>query len=633
MFLSVLLFACGGPAEPGKVPELPQTASLSPTARPKVVEELRLDLQSKRHPADGQGKAWITTPIEPIPAGDYARLELIYEAGELGVAQGGMVYLQSSPFWGWSQAQGLREDYPGYTTVSTQALGVELEPDTFADGLFAVKIKGRKLVSGEQLHFVYGAGPSGAQVDRYAERRSRIWVAVDGDGDGVRSIIANSPAIDVAAGPAATALAVLPSTAKPKTQVRLNLSLLDANANLAVPTEVVLSLEAIGKNVEVPQEVVFTIADGSTKEIALNVPAEGFFQVSVHGPDGPIALSNALLVSPDAPRVLWADLHGHSQLSDGTATPREYYAYARNVAGLDVAALTDHDHWGMEPLSKNPALWSEIREAAIGFHQPERFVTLLGYEWTNWLHGHRHVLYFTDEGEVFSSVDPRYETPPQLWEALRGQSALTIAHHSAGGPVATNWDYPPDPEFEPVTEVASVHGSSEAADSPRPIYQPVEGNWVRDQLDRGYRLGLIGSGDTHDGHPGMGHLVSGTGGVAAILSEELTREAVLEALRARRVYATNGPRILVRTSLAGRRMGSSMDAPGEAALIAAIMGTGPISHVDLIRNGSLAERVDCQQQLTCFVERQLSGLDKGYLYLRVVQVDGGAAWSSPFFFD
>ena len=70
---------------------------------------------------------------------------------------------------------------------------------------------------------------------------------------------------------------MLPSTAKPKTQVRLNLSLLDANGNLAVPTEMVLSLEAIGQNVEVPQEVVFTIADGSTKEVALNVTTEGFF--------------------------------------------------------------------------------------------------------------------------------------------------------------------------------------------------------------------------------------------------------------------------------------------------------------------------------------------------------------------
>ncbi|HVH16662.1 MAG TPA: DUF3604 domain-containing protein, partial [Myxococcota bacterium] len=33
------------------------------------------------------------------------------------------------------------------------------------------------------------------------------------------------------------------------------------------------------------------------------------------------------------------------------------------------------------------------------------------------------------------------------------------------------------------------------------------------------------------------------GGLAAILADDLTREGVLAALRARRVYATNGPRM------------------------------------------------------------------------------------------
>ena len=50
--------------------------------------------------------------------------------------------------------------------------------------------------------------------------------------------------------------------------------------------------------------------------------------------------------SAEGPRVLWADLHGHSAFSDGTGPPEDYFLYARDVAALDVAALTDHDHWG-----------------------------------------------------------------------------------------------------------------------------------------------------------------------------------------------------------------------------------------------------------------------------------------------
>ena len=81
----------------------------------------------------------------------------------------------------------------------------------------------------------------------------------------------------------------------------------------------------------------------------------------------------------------------------------------------------------------------------------------------------------------------------------------------------------------------------------------IPGNTVRDALERGYRLGFVGSGDSHDGHPGLVHLASGgSGGLAGILAKARTREAVLEALRARRVYATNGPRIVL-TASARRR--------------------------------------------------------------------------------
>jgi hypothetical protein len=80
------------------------------------------------------------------------------------------------------------------------------------------------------------------------------------------------------------------------------------------------------------------------------------------------------------------------------------------------------------------------------------------------------VLFFEDQAELFDSTDPDYDTPDKLWAALRGREVLTVAHHSAGGPIATNWNYLPDPELEPVTEIVSVHGSSEALDSPAVIY-------------------------------------------------------------------------------------------------------------------------------------------------------------------
>ena len=183
-----------------------------------------------------------------------------------------------------------------------------------------------------------------------------------------------------------------------------------------------------------------------------------------------------------------------------------------------------------------------------------------------------------------------------------------------------------------------MHGSSEAPDSPTPIYDPVAGNFVRDALGRGYRFGFVGSGDGHDGHPGLAQLASPIGGLAAILSEERTREGVLAALRARRVYATNGPRILLRTALGSHPMGSSLPVgPGGSTsetLFVSVVSPQPLERVDLIRSGRVIDTIELSGERDVTLERRVAELRPGeYVYVRAVQRDGGAAWSSPIYID
>jgi hypothetical protein len=650
--LPALLAACGrGPGTPSR----------SPSARPELVETLRADLAAVRHPSDGGGRAWIEDGPPEVTAGGTGRWTFLYEAGPLGIAAGGMLFLQPSPFWGWSTPQTLDPGEPGYTEVSTPAAGVTLEAGTLDRTLFGVRIGGRALRQGERIRLVYGAGPAGATVDRFAERRSRFWLGVDGDGDGVRGLLADSPAVDVAAGPPARLAVTLPSTARPGERVGLAVAVLDGEGNAGVSFEGEIALEAVVAGPErppaappgthlrptpvlaLPPVLTFRPADRGVASLAVEAVAAGTVRVHAEGHGGLAGESNPLVVSTEGPRILWGDLHGHSNLSDGTGTPEDYFRYARDVAALDVAALTDHDHWGMLPLSRHPELWEEIRRETARFHAPGRFVTLLGYEWTSWLYGHRHVLYFADGGRVLSSVDPAFEHPRQLWDALAGEPALTFAHHSAGGPVATDWEIPPDPHLEPVTEVASVHGASEAADSPGLIYDAVAGNFVRDALSRGYRLGFIGSGDSHDGHPGLAGLSSPSGGLAAILSEELSRDGVLAALRARRTYATNGPRIVLSATLGGREMGATIPArdlaraaPGGRGdeLAFSVVATARLERVDLVRSGRVVETFPGEGLAALSLTRRLAGLRRGeYVYVRAVQSDGGVAWSSPFFVE
>ena len=371
------------------------------------------------------------------------------------------------------------------------------------------------------------------------------------------------------------------------------------------------------------------------------------------------AESNPLLVSPAGRRILWADLQNHSGLSDGSATPDDLLRYAREIAALDAAAVTDHDHWGMRFMDAESEVWRATLEAVNRRHDAGRFVALAGYEWTNWGQGHRHVVFFESTAEavaasLLSSIDESFDEAPELWAGLEGVRALTFSHHSAGAPIATDWSLEPPAGLEPVTEIVSVHGSSESVDSPGVVVRgALEGNYVRDALDYGYRLGFVGSSDGHDGHPGLAHLASPSGGVAAILSDEVTREGIYEALLARRTYATNGPRIVVRASYAGWAIGADIPAAGAAAgdvgpiagvpegtLVVRAVAPGQIARIEVISRQSAAgtgatvgEALCPEGERECSLTVALPEFRPGgYLYLRVIQKDGGAAWTSPFFF-
>ncbi|GIW40232.1 MAG: hypothetical protein KatS3mg076_0809 [Candidatus Binatia bacterium] len=639
--------AWGCRREPPPEKRHPKAGIVSPQARWHVVELLREDLAAKRHPSDGGGRAWIdaerSTP-SPVEAGSVGHWLVVYEAGPLGIAEGGRIFFFPSPFWGWSPAQADDPEAPGYTEVRTDAPGLRLEVETSVDPMLSIRVAGRRMEPGERLEIHYGAGPRGARVDRYAESGARLWLAVDGDGDGVRAVVGDSPSVDVAAGPPERVILTGPSVVRPGEKAKLTVAVLDAVGNAGTRVGGEVRFVDVPEGFDLPLRVPLSPEDRGVKSVGFSARREGVFRLEIRGPlERFRARSNPIVVSRAGTKIYWGDLHGHSNLSDGTGTPEEYYRYARDVAALDVAALTDHDHWGTLMLDQHPELWEAIRSAAAKFDEPGRFVALVGFEWTSWIHGHRHVLYFGGEEKILGSLDERYERPEGLWSALRGKPVVTVAHHSAGGPIATNWSIPPDPVLEPVTEIVSVHGVSEAPDVASVIYDPVPGNFVRDALDRGYRLGFVGSGDSHDGHPGLVHLAGPSGGLAAIVTEELTRSSILEALRRRRVYATNGPRAVLRVSLDGRPMGSTVPAqpaakageasgPGAGRLAVSVAAPSAVERIELVRKGRVETLLGEPAGEDVFLERRVEPLRRGeYLYVRVHLEGGGLVWSSPFF--
>lgn len=666
----------GTPADGSAHPTIDVGArhQLPDTALVATHDELLADLAAERHASDGGGRAWIEDGPTELGVRSRGRWTFLYEVGPDGIAAGGAVYFMVSPFWGWSPPQTHAPRQPGLVTVellgeqppAEDAPAVLGEPEVNAQ-LLLIPVVGRALEPGERLRLVYGAGEAMAISDSHAEAESRFWFAVDGDGDGVRGLVPDSPSVDVLPGPAVRLELHLPGVARPGEEVRAVAALLDRAGNAGVTFEGELLISGDKRWPVTPERLTITAEAHGLVEFTFTLPEdgpEGILRIGAGAVSTEadadrrggrlMTLSNPMLVSRDAPRIQWADLHGHSNLSDGTGTPEAFYDYARRAARLDVAALTDHDHWGVEFLDQHPALWERINTAVRAADEPGTFTALLAYEWTSWLHGHRHVVSFeaadtetADALPLLSSIDEDYDDPDELWAGLRGRDALTFAHHSAGGPVATNWSFPPDPVLEPVTEIASVHGSSEAWDSPGLIYRPLRGNFVRDVLDAGYPLGFIGSGDSHDGHPGLAHLYSPTGGLAAILAEHNERGELLEAMRARRTYATNGPRIVVDAHLAGAPMGSDIDASSldaTAALEVTLAGTEPLERLEVIRSGKVVRFLDAAHlapsgggppdfsAILLLEDLGLADLEPGeYAYLRVVQGRTGLAWTSPWF--
>lgn len=624
-----------------------------PTAIWTTVEDLRAGRDAFHDPSDGAGSAQLLLGEDEqatITVSTARTWTVEFTAGPLGIKEGGAVYLIPEPFWGWTQPQVHTPERLGFTSATTAGKGVQLEVSA-GGGLFVATIRGRALEPGETVRLIYGEG-FGALSDRHAEAAAHIWIAVDGDGDGTRLVLPDSPTIRVTAGAPAMLVAIAPTVVRPGEQGVLHLSILDALANRGVRAEGWFRISSPDGLLDIPTESRLLPKHEGVLQVPFKARGEGTSRLQVRFVSEDVTFetqANPILVSSSLPRVLWGDLHGHSGLSDGSGSPGDWFAYAREVAGLDLAALTDHDHWGVLFLDENPDLWAAIRAAVQEAHDPGHFVALPAYEWTSWIHGHRHVLFFADEGPLLSSLDSDYETPRQLWDGLQGLPAMTFAHHSSGSPVATNWSFAPDPVLEPLTEIASVHGSSEAADGPAAVRGSRRGQFVRDQLDAGVQLGFIASGDGHDGHPGLAHLSPlygarqspgttpspGSGGLAGIFSEEWTRGSILHAMRSRRTYATSGPRIYVLASLDQHPAGQSVPTTDNSVLRVSIIGTSPIKSVLIIRDGQLTELLRQPTQEPSF--QGTFSLPGGsweagnYAYLRIEQVDGSWAWTSPWF--
>ena len=227
--------------------------------------------------------------------------------------------------------------------------------------------------------------------------------------------------------------------------------------------------------------------------------------------------------------------------------------------------------------------WELVCRLVRKYHEPGRFVTFPGYEWTGdrtrW--GDHNVFYPSDDPPLNLTTNL-----PDLYADLREQGGIAIPHHTAylPGDRGKDWDCY-DEDLSPFAEILSGHGSSEGCDTP--IGMPINlsmgprtsGGSIQDGLARGLRVGISASGDNTSGFPGK----HGTG-LMACCAPELTREALWEAFGARRVYGVTGDRIRLDFRVNGRLMGDVIEGAKAARVQAQVVGTQAIDRIELVRN-------------------------------------------------
>ncbi|HZK80719.1 MAG TPA: DUF3604 domain-containing protein, partial [Humisphaera sp.] len=248
-----------------------------------------------------------------------------------------------------------------------------------------------------------------------------------------------------------------------------------------------------------------------------------------------VAAANAELVH------FWGDTHGQSNETLGTNSAREYFEFGRDKAFLDVMGHQGND------FQITGEFWNELNRLSAEFDRPGHFVCIPGYEWSaNTAVGGDRNVHYRHEGETIHRsshaqiADPSNmrdegadaHTAHELFEKLKGKNCVVAAH--VGGRYADIL-YAHDPKLETAVEVHSAWGTFE---------------WIlRDAFEQGFHVGIVANSDGHKGRPGACYpgasFFGSQGGLTCFLTPCLDRDAIFEAMRRRRHYATTGNRMIL----------------------------------------------------------------------------------------
>jgi len=553
----------------------------------------------------------------------------------------------------WTYPQISSSNRAGFVTVrsSNSATNIELARGSRLPFYYSIRatFTGEPPGIGDTVTFTYGdtsESLGGRATSNVHATAYDFRILADKKGTNSWEIIAPIPSIRVVSKSAKHFQITVPSLLTIEDSVSAVFVALDEYNNMDTEYSGTLDLSCFGgSDCRTQNTVVFDSAD-SGRVVVLFKSGEGKHQLLAKDSSGAEYFSNPFIVTtaPHEYNLYWGDIQNHTNISDGNGTIEDFYNYAQNVANIDFVALTDHDHtYGVNYLT--PVVWEKIRELARVHNSDGKFVSFLGWEWTNESRGHKHIVYPGDDAEPYNYKT--YPLPSDLWAALEGETALTISHHIAWGSRKIDWNYRND-KFHRIVEVYSQHGANEYLLNPLDHQSSAgraPGHYVRDALAMGHKLGILASSDNHFGYPGNGWMWSPTAldsnsrgtGFAGIYADTLTRESLFEALVDRRVFGTTDHRTIVDFKVNGKWMGSEISSDTIPLIQGSVLSHTPIKSVEIVKFNGMNYEISAldlggAEYSFNFSYRDSSYLRSSFYYLRVTSVGNANdrfAWSSP----
>jgi len=298
-----------------------------------------------------------------------------------------------------------------------------------------------------------------------------------------------------------------------------------------------------------------------------------------------------------AKNLYWGDLHNHNAIGYARGSLERTYEIAESH--LDFFCFTPHTYWHDMPVMPQnkhmkwvngfkvtAANWEKVKRLANEYYKPGRFVSFIGFEWHSNSDGDMHMVYPGSDGDLQYIADVK-----ELQKIAKQKNAILVPHHPAYKHLwrGQNWNSL-DTSVSPVLEIFSEHGNAESDRAPnRYIRHSMGGrytvNTLQWLLNQGVQIGVVASTDDHLGYPGAyGE------GLIAVYADTLTRESVMEAIKARRTYGVSKDRIELDFRLNGHYMGESIPYTPKRSVYVNVKGKDVIDRVEILRNNQVIYR-------------------------------------------